>query len=508
MKNKFIIAGILVFAFILRFWGIDYDLPYILHPDEPTNFEVSRRMFAYGTLNPNFFAYPSLSFYANFLVIGPYYLYGKIFGFIHTTYDILSPDILAFGIAKTFQPNLILLSRLVSVIFGLGYVLFSYLITRRLYSNRFIQFYSALAIACCPTIVTLSQQIIPDVSATFFILGAFYFSVLIFQEGKNWHYIAAGLFVGFAASCKYNAALIGIVVPAAHLLRNGISGWKNINPYKAGLFSILGFLLTSPYTYIERKLFLYQLQSEAAHYANGHLGMEGNILHWYFNHLWENLYILFPFAIFQIFLGLVRRSKESILLCIFPILYFGFISSFIVRNDRTILPIIPFLLILASTFLNFLFEIISKYYRERKFIPILLGSISLIILLPTTFKTVENNILRGSPNPRIEAAEWIKSNVPVGSKIAMEHYSPYIDSKEYKLTIFDPIAKHSISWYLDQKFDFIIVSKLAYARYLAKPEKYPSHVRNYDDIFHSLNVIKTFSDERKEEIRIYKVVSK
>ena len=46
--------------------------------------------------------------------------------------------------------------------------------------------------------------------------------------------------------------------------------------------------------------------------------------------------------------AIVRRVKPLILVASFPIGYGIFISAFIVRNDRTIMPLLPFLYILAA----------------------------------------------------------------------------------------------------------------------------------------------------------------
>jgi hypothetical protein len=53
-------------------------------------------------------------------------------------------------------------------------------------------------------------------------------------------------------------------------------------------------------------------------------------------------------ALIAIGWGLLQRSKSILLAAVFPVIYFAFIARFEVRNDRTILPLLPFLFALAT----------------------------------------------------------------------------------------------------------------------------------------------------------------
>ncbi|WP_279305030.1 ArnT family glycosyltransferase [Leptospira hartskeerlii] len=406
------------------------------------------------------------------------------------------------GTAKTMQPGLFLLIRSISAFFGIGCILLTYAIANRLYKDRSIGIYSALAVACCPTIILLSKTITPDIFATFFVLVTLYFSISILEEGKPWQYIISGLFLGFTGSCKYNAVLIGIVIPAAHFLRTGVSGWKDLNLYKAVACSVLGFLFTTPYAYIEKNIFLFQLQSEAIHYSTEHPGMEGNTFSWYISYLWENLNFLFPFAILQIFIGLYRKNKETILLSAFVILYLGFVSTFTVRNDRTILPIIPNLLLLSFLFFRTAFQWIqsrsTKFSSASKWISLL----PLGFILPLVISSVTIDMNLYSPKARNEARVWIEAEIPKNSKIALENYSPFVDPTSYKVSAFGNLSENTFDWYIKNEFDFLVLSTASFERYYKNPSKYPDKIKRYDEIFKSFTLIKNFSD-KKEEIRIY-----
>jgi hypothetical protein len=78
---------VLLAGIVLRLWGIDFGLPYILHQDEPI---VVNHAMAYGTgdLNPHFFVIPPLPSYIVFFFYGLYFLAGKAIGYFSSANDL------------------------------------------------------------------------------------------------------------------------------------------------------------------------------------------------------------------------------------------------------------------------------------------------------------------------------------------------------------------------------------------------------------------------------------
>ena len=79
MRDRVLLAVLLVWAAGLRLWALDFGLPSWLHPDEQFFFYLPLRFFS-GDLNPHFFAYPTLHFYLLSLVYGGYFLLQHIAG--------------------------------------------------------------------------------------------------------------------------------------------------------------------------------------------------------------------------------------------------------------------------------------------------------------------------------------------------------------------------------------------------------------------------------------------
>ena len=94
-----------------------------------------------------------------------------------------------------------------------------------------------------------------------------------------------------------------------------------------------------------------QATSDFNHYMRGHAGMEGNSPTWYLGELWMGTGIAALLAVCEI--GRARRHRVGdraavVVLGSFVIAYFLFICRFNVRNDRTLLPIVPCVLLLAA----------------------------------------------------------------------------------------------------------------------------------------------------------------
>jgi 4-amino-4-deoxy-L-arabinose transferase-like glycosyltransferase len=500
------IGIILLIALLVRLWGASSGLPYIYHPDEPVYINIFQNIFKKGDLNPHFFNYPSLFFYINSLAYVPYYLFGKLIGIFQTRGDILPPISLTMGVTLAQMPTTVYLGRLVTICFGLGTVGLAYIIGKQISGKTLVGVLASLMVAISPATVGHSRLITPDTFVTFFSIASFLASFLIYKQGKTWQYIGAGLCVGLTVSTKYNGGLIILPMLLAHFLRYGKTGFKQARLYLALLFCGVGFFATTPYALFDWANFLSDLKFEASHYSTGHAGMEGNTLGWYLGYMWETAGIIYILAVLEILRGIYSRSKEIILLSSFPIAYFVFISSFLVRNDRTFLPLTTFLFLLAALFIVYLFhkvhELRSKSWRNFSILAVTCLVIASLIF-PTS-RTLANAIQLTTVNSRETARIWINNNLPTGSKIAIESYSPFVDPARFSVQGFGRMIDHDSEWYIEQGFDYLVFSQGMYGRFYQDPVRYSVEILQYDNLFRRFHLEKLFTDGGYE-VRIYLV---
>ncbi len=507
VNRESVLIGIILFtALSVRVWGVNYDLPYIYHPDEPSYITISQNIFKTGDLNPHFFNYPSLFLYINALAYIPYYLMGKLIGVFHTPNDILPPISLVMGVTKAQMPTTVLLGRVITICFGVGTVGLVYFVGKQITGRTTVGVLASLMVAISPTNVWHSRLITPDTFVTFFSQASLLASILVYQQGKTWQYVVAGICVGFTASSKYNGALVVSPLLLAHFLHYGKTAFKQPKLYLALLFCGVGFLATTPYAVLDLTKFWTDLRFEAQHYSTGHAGMEGDSLRWYLNYMWNTGGGLYLLAVLGILCGSILHPRETSLLSIFPLVYFAFISSFVVRNDRTFLPLTPFLILLAAWFLIILFDNLKKVQTESSRRPLLvaLAGLAIAVIVHPLSKTIADTQRLMTVDSRETARIWIDNNLPPGSKVAIESYSPFINPSRFSVHGFGRMIDHKPEWYIDQGFDYLVFSEGMYGRFYREPERYRSEISQYESLFSRFDLVKVFNDGGYE-IRVYKI---
>lgn len=505
-RESILIGIILLTALSVRVWGVNYGLPYIYHPDEPGYITISQNIFKTGDLNPHFFNYPSLFFYINALAYIPYYLLGKLIGIFHTPNDILAPISLVMGVTQAQMPTTVLLGRVITICFGVGTVGLTYFVGKQITGRTTVGVLASLMVAISPTNVWHSRLITPDTFVTFFSLAAFLASILVYQQGKTWQYVVAGICVGLTASSKYNGGLIVLPLFLAHFLHCGKTAFKQPKLYLALLLCGVGFLVTTPYAILDPAKFLTDLRFEAQHYSTGHAGMEGNSLAWYLNYMWNTGGGLYLLAVLGILYGSFLRPKETSLLLIFPLVYFAFISSFVVRNDRTFLPLTPFLFLLAAWFLIIVFDKLRKLQTKslRRLFLAVLASLTIAVLMLPISKTIADTQRLTTVDSRETARIWIDNNLPLGAKIAIESYSPFVNPSKFRVQGFGRMIEHEPEWYIEQGFDYLVFSQGMYGRFYREPERYKNEKSQYDNLFRRFSPVMIFTDGGYE-VRVYRV---
>jgi len=370
--QKVMLTTIMLLAMAVRGWGIDFGLPYIYHPDEPNYVRTAINMVKSGDLHPHFFNFPSFLFYANALTYEACYRIGKLIGVLESKNDLAAPQINVMASGITHSPWTFVVGRLITMLLGLATVWLVYLAARNLCADHPTAMLAALFAALSPTAAVHSHFITPDVPQTFWITLAFWGAIKVYREGRWMDYLLAGVAVGAAASTKYHGALAVIILLLAHLLRYGNNPDALFAPqlYLALAAGIGAFFVISPYAWLDFEAFWRGLTYEGKHYARGHLGMEGNTPSWYLAYLWRIEGPVIVLALLEIIRNVFRR-RETLLTAIFPISFYLFINQFTIRNDRTLIPILSFVAILAARWL-------TSHWRERP------GRTEYVVLLGAT----------------------------------------------------------------------------------------------------------------------------
>ncbi len=502
-------ALLLVFALALalRLWGIGWGLPYLYHPDEFQVVAPYLRMVKTGDLNPHWFIYPSLPLYINGAVYGLYFLLKLALGRFHGVEDITIPHVLIMGSGIIGDPKIFWIGRMVSILFGLGAVYLSYRCAKLVSGKAWPGLLAALFTAVSNANVIQSRLVLPNIFVAFFAILTVWFSLQIFKRGRTIDYVLAGLAIGLTAASKYNGGLVALVPAAAHLIRTCLKGWKDGRIYLAAVVAVLAFLLTNPYAVLDFPSFSRDLIEAKNNYAGGWPGFSSVSILWYLSYLWRFEPISSLAALGGIAWAAWRRQKDALIAGLFPLAYFLFISAFRYYNEHTLLHLLPTAHVMAGVFFGWLLETGKARLPSRNLL--VTAGLGLLIaaacLIPLK-RTIDTQARVLQVDGRETSRVWIDENIPAGTTIAIESYSPYVDPQKYRVVIVPPFLPKELAWYRENGVQFLVFSEGMYGRYFADPAHHQAEIDLYEQLFNALDPVKIFN-EGGYEIRIYRMRS-
>jgi hypothetical protein len=161
-------------------------------------------------------------------------------------------------------------------------------------------------------------------------------------------------------------------------------------------------------------------------------------------------------------------------------------------------------LLASSLLMNLVRLANTRRPNMRKLLILVAGATTLVSLTLPLLQTVGTTIRLTTIDSRETARSWISRNLPPGSRIAVEAYAPYVNPQRFSAQGFNELIDHTPEWYTANAFDYLVFSQGSYGRRYQEPDKYAKQVSQYEDLFHSFSMVKTFTDGGYE-VRIYQV---
>ncbi len=295
----------------------------------------------------------------------------------------------------------------------------------------------------------------------------------------------AGILGGLAVSFKYPGVIALVSVLTAHFLRVGRSGLRDPNLYFALALVPVTFIAANPYAVLDYPQLLKDAVFEVEYYSTGHPGMEGNSLVWYLTYAWQTEGPVVVVAVVGMLRAFVLRNKHRILLLSFPVTYFAFISFFTVRNDRTFLPAVPFLVVFGAMVIGEAWRAEGRILRA---FPFTSGrTVGVFELLVGLGIPLANSLTAGAQLQKTDERQignvWLEHNIPEGSKIGLKSYASFVSPDLYEVYGFSEIIDHDPQWYVDESYDYLVLSERYFARYYRSPGKYVEQTEAYESFF-------------------------
>jgi len=497
MRRGLLLALLLGIAILLRVHHLERWLPDLFEEAVPI---LKARSF-WGRevggfdFNPHFFHYPALSFYIHFAFQAVVLSIGFVLRSI--------PSLEAFRtLLETDWHSFALLGRGVTVLFDLCTILVAWLLGNR-FGER-IGPATAMLVAVNALHVRLAQYIVVDIPLVFFALFSLLFLLDVQERGRTGDYLKAGLAIGLAAATKYTAALL--VAPLIFAALSTVEIRKDVKTLLTRISLSLGaagltFFLVNPFILFDFGAFFSDFSYERIHMETGHFGQTSGTasILFYAVEIWKSTGIIGLAAVVALMQTIGERDARRGILFIWIIAYLVVVSTWQMRADRYLLPVVAVILLMGVTAI---FDMASRLKAPWKIgMTVIAG---MLYLLPQSFALDAHYAGVSAPDTRSQARVWFQEQIPPGSLVAVETYTiqpgvlnGYLDIRLYT-DVVDPqrwSCFYDLGWYAN--FDYILISSFVYQRYLDRADEFPVQIQFYRNLEESWKVAKRFDAEEK-----------
>lgn len=498
--HTYAIILIIIFSFLVRSFGRDWDGFTHMHPDERMLMMVTEKISVPEKMYPDFFNYGTLPIYS-----------------LRLLSQLVSSQYGTVNVMTSYGPGLLSLGRFLSTVFDIGTLFAIYSIAKFIFGRKQEKtaLFATLIYGMMFFPIQNSHFFVVDVFVTFFLTWATFFMLkYIRTKDVKWLLLQA-IFVGFSVASKFTAILF---VPGSLLTIAAISTLSakgSFWPKKAAsiflgilLWSTLAFgsfVLTMPYAVLppsgilakfaksesdqtlvfsskaldetvnEFKTFFTKEEfpiirflrdmkeqtrmNSSPYYFPYTLQYAGTIPYLYYI---KNILLwgVGPFISIWLFIGIFASLKkvsarnlihfislkkpfgESAFFIIFfsfsYLLFFAIIGKSAVKFMRYMLPLYPFLAIIAAHGLAEILRLKTSPKFEKVLGAAKITSVIFAVLWSIAFLNIYTE-----KNTRAAATDWILENIPPNSVLGTEHWDdrvPIHSGEYYKyedITMYD-----------------------------------------------------------------------
>lgn len=453
----FAAAGVAFLAALLRVIHVDYGLPHLYFWDEPLVMEAARQMIISGKPWPEtFYRYPSAI--VNVQALGAIVSYFRALG--------SSTEFVNFADLPVHR--FYLLGRLISVVFGVAAVAFTYLFAARIWRRPWWGVAAATLLAVSNVNIAESRQIGVDIPLSALVMAGVYFLFRYRENLRRGELLASAALLGLAVGTKYNAAYF---LPAALI---ALALWRR--PARDFLWfavvAVLAFFVSTPGALFRMRAFLDAVAFDYWYYkVHGHQFLTtGRPWTVEVRFYWDSVATYVPalLTLAGVWVVLRRWRGDGLALLLFPVAFALGISRYRIWTPRMVLDVFPMLALFFGAALGAVAaELGRRVPRPLK----LLAPAGLIVaaFIVPTWTTSFGIRAWGREDPRTTAANWVHENVPWPAVVVEEVWNqapraeggetdaPPVDEAKYKIIKVDCITRKPVDFWTARGAIYYIV---------------------------------------------------
>ncbi|MBN1552820.1 glycosyltransferase family 39 protein, partial [bacterium] len=509
-KRNWLLILIFLIGLGLRLYGIQWGIPHFFHPDERQIMFKTTDINKHD-LNPHFFAYGSFPIYL---------LKGVVIG-LDESNKLLRTWINQIDLSEStkqtlnrfFAPvnsfkGMTLTGRAISALLSAWTIIVVFALAKLMYKPK-VAYLSAFFFAVSVLSIQQAHFYVVDGPQTFFITCAMLFMVKTAIGERSRDYYYAGFFIGLAMATKFSTTPIYLAYFMGHFLsvlngnRKGVLPWIH---WIGGLvLSVAVMTAGMPFWILDHEKWWRDIR-EQSRMVSGAARLPYTIQYEHTTPFWfliKNMVLWslgLPLGVAAL-IGFARHIKRFfskstdvanrvVLMYIVPIFILN--SVFQVKFLRYTLPLIPFFVIFAAKWLYDL----QKHSRPA--VKLTGKVITGLVLIGTLLWAMAFMNIYRYPNTRVEASNWVYSEIPDGANILIE--SNWDDAlpvgtdmgnpRKYnsdKLDIYREPDNEAKAREMAQKLEWadiiILASKRHYGSVLRVPDRYPVSGNFYKSLF-------------------------
>jgi 4-amino-4-deoxy-L-arabinose transferase-like glycosyltransferase len=451
-----------------------------------------------GDFNPHFFDYPTLFFYLQLPVAIARFVFGAIGGSWHS-------------LDQVSAAHFYLWARALTAAIGTGTVFLLFQIGLRWGARHALL--GAGLLAVLPMHVRESHFVLTDVPATFFATLTMLLSLIANEKATAKAFMWAGVAAGLTAATKYNAGVV-LIMPL-------IAVWMTLEAQPSRLKCFLwliggfaaAFLIAAPYTVLDLPGFLNGFAGLMTYYRSPSSGAEPGWLI-YGKHLRTTMgWTASLLMIAGFILGVVRAIKGPgrvrwTLLVVFPFVYFYMVSGRALIYGRYLLPMLPFVCLLAALAVVSGVSLLRRFDIPRTPRRLLIAALTIAALLQPLVNSIAfDRDISGTSTQQV-AYRWILQNIPPGSRIAIEKYDIRLPIPALKSEHVLRLTDQPHEEYVRQGYQYIVASSQVFGPVFENPQHSADLYGKYRRLFdqsQEVFVVKPEGGRRGPELRIYKL---
>jgi 4-amino-4-deoxy-L-arabinose transferase-like glycosyltransferase len=368
-----------------------------------------------------------------------------------------------------------------------------------------------------------SHYVLTDVPATFLVMLTLLLSLRAHERSTAWSFALAGLTAGLAGATKYNGVLAVLMPIIACLMTPATRPSRQKAMLWIVTAMLAAFFVAAPYTFLDLPTFLNQFARLSSEFRSPPVTPEpiwqiylkylrNSFTPQYFQaagFLWPGTLIViggFALGVWRTFTGPERL--KWMLVVIFPLVYFRFISNQNIFFGRYLLPLIPFLSILAAAAVVWCVDWMRRRELRRPVRNLATVALTLTAIVPPAYSAIQYDANAAKVWTTEQAYHWIQREIPAGSHIRLEGSLAIKLPAIYKTSYGKQLRLDGIESYSEAGIHYLVASSQCYGPYFENPGQFPAEYRDYQRIFAASEEVARFkmsSDHPGPELIILKV---